>query len=129
VGGIEQNSGCWYSSIGLEDWTGYGCSGQIHCSSDSKLGMGAPGFNYVLRAVYDYANYMWNENDLGYENKLQQWEVEYKKYMINQEEMWGDLTRNIIVQEKPQWVQATRFHKYHYREIPDDDDCKSMLGW
>jgi hypothetical protein len=42
--------------------------------------MGAPGFNYVLRAVYDYANYMWNENDLGYENKLQQWEVEYKKY-------------------------------------------------
>ena len=33
--------------------------------------------------------------------------------MINQEEMWGDLTRNIIMQEKPQLVQATRFHKYH----------------
>lgn len=45
---------------------------------------------------------------------------------ISEIELWRDIMRNIVVQEKPKWVSATRFHKYYYREIPDH---MQGLGW
>jgi hypothetical protein len=45
---------------------------------------------------------------------------------VSEIELWRDIMRNIVVQEKPRWVSATRFHKYYYREVPDD---MQGLGW
>lgn len=45
---------------------------------------------------------------------------------VSEIELWRDIMRNIVVQEKPPWVSATRFHKYYYREIPD---YMQGLGW
>ena len=39
---------------------------------------------------------------------------------VSEKELWGDMMRNIVLQEKPRWVPATRFHRYYYREVPDD---------
>jgi len=46
------------------------------------------------------------------------------------EQIWEDLTMNIVVQERPKWVDAHRGpYPYDFREIPDDEDCKTMLDW
>ncbi|KAL7544048.1 hypothetical protein ACHAXR_013487 [Thalassiosira sp. AJA248-18] len=43
--------------------------------------------------------------------------------------LWEDLTTNIIVEKKPEWVDAHRGpYPYSFREIPDDEDCK-ILDW
>ena len=54
----------------------------------------------------------------------------FKKYHGICDDLFGDLTANIITQEKPEWVRATHRapYPYTYREIPDDEDCK-MLDW
>ena len=46
------------------------------------------------------------------------------------EKLWLDMTSNIIVDERPEWIQANRGpYPYNFREIPDDEDCKLMLDW
>jgi hypothetical protein len=45
---------------------------------------------------------------------------------VSEIELWGDMMRNIVLQEKPRWVPATRFHRYYYREVPED---MQGLGW
>ena len=47
----------------------------------------------------------------------------------NRDEIWKDLTANIIVQERPEWAEVKRTHfEVNYREVPDDEDCKA-LSW
>mmetsp|Transcript_1851 Transcript_1851/g.1989 ORF Transcript_1851/g.1989 Transcript_1851/m.1989 type:complete len:493 (-) Transcript_1851:124-1602(-) len=41
--------------------------------------------------------------------------------------LWEDLTTNLVLEEKPDWVTART--PYQYREIPDDDDYKILLDW
>jgi len=43
------------------------------------------------------------------------------------DELWEDLTSNIIVQERPKWLETTRSpYECNHREIPDDEDCKAL---
>jgi len=43
------------------------------------------------------------------------------------DELWEDLISNIIVQERPEWVEVTRTHfEVNCREVPDDEDCKAL---
>ena len=47
----------------------------------------------------------------------------------NLDELWEDLTSNIIVQKKPDWVDTSRSQYIcDYREVPNDEDCKA-LDW
>ena len=72
-------------------------------------------------------------------SRLDTWGWELRgKYMIlraidNEREdvdLYEDLTSNMIVQYKPEWVKQTHAAHYPYncREIPDDEDCK-LLEW
>ena len=43
------------------------------------------------------------------------------------DELWEDLTSNIIIQERPEWVEVTRTNfEVNCREVPDDEDCKAL---
>eukprot|EP00571_Detonula_confervacea_P015978 CAMPEP_0172306770 /NCGR_PEP_ID=MMETSP1058-20130122/7772_1 /TAXON_ID=83371 /ORGANISM="Detonula confervacea, Strain CCMP 353" /LENGTH=397 /DNA_ID=CAMNT_0013018755 /DNA_START=62 /DNA_END=1255 /DNA_ORIENTATION=+ len=43
--------------------------------------------------------------------------------------LWKDYTTQIVVQDKPEWVEQHRSsYPYYFREIPDDEDCKA-LDW
>ncbi|KAL3800213.1 hypothetical protein ACHAW5_001807 [Stephanodiscus triporus] len=91
------------------DWFtgGFIGGGNYSVHRTANWGWELQGFSFVLRAVDDDVDGRGNHRD----------------------ELWGDLTRSIIVQERPQWVRPGRYHDYNYREIPDDEDYKSMLGW
>jgi hypothetical protein len=73
------------------------------------------------------ANWGWELR--GYDSVLRTVDDDFDDRGDHRDELWGDLTGNIIVQERPGWVRPTRFHDYNFREIPDDEDCKSMLCW
>mmetsp|Transcript_2263 Transcript_2263/g.5253 ORF Transcript_2263/g.5253 Transcript_2263/m.5253 type:complete len:407 (+) Transcript_2263:114-1334(+) len=66
------------------------------------------------------------------------WELRGSDYVMraiddshsSEEELWGDLTSKIVLEEKPDWVEAHRSpYPYQYREIPDDEDYKILLDW
>lgn len=45
----------------------------------------------------------------------------------NLDELWEDLTSNIMVQERPEWVEVTRTRfEVNCREVPDDEDYKAL---
>jgi hypothetical protein len=77
--------------------------------------------------VHRMANWGWELR--GYDSVLRTVDGDADDRGGHRDELWGDLTGNIIVQERPGWVRPTRFHDYNFREIPDDEDCKSMLCW
>ena len=77
--------------------------------------------------VHRMANWGWELR--GYDSVLRTVDDDFDDRGDHRDELWGDLTGNIIVQERPGWVRPTRFHDYNFREIPDDEDCKSMLCW
>jgi len=65
------------------------------------------------------------------------WELRDQKYYIlravdevglpNVNKLWEDLTANIIVQERPEWIKSTRSrYEINRREVPDDEDCKAL---
>jgi len=62
------------------------------------------------------------------------WELRSKIYTCraideedNVDELWADLTANIIVQERPEWIKSTRSrYEINRREVPDDEDCKAL---
>jgi len=46
---------------------------------------------------------------------------------VTLDEVWEDLTSNIIIQERPEWVEVTKTHfEVNCREVPDDEDCKAL---
>ena len=48
----------------------------------------------------------------------------------SEDHLWGDLTKKIVFEEKPDWVEAHHSpYPYQYRDIPDDEDYKLMLDW
>lgn len=64
------------------------------------------------------------------------WQLAGSDYVlraIDEEEdpkLWEDLTENIILEEKSEWIPAHRSaYPYQYREIPDDEDHKMRLDW
>lgn len=66
------------------------------------------------------------------------WELRGSDYVMraiddddpSDEELWGDLTANIVLEKRPDWVEAHRSpYPYQYREVPDDDDYKILLDW
>jgi len=62
------------------------------------------------------------------------WEIRSKHFAcraIDEEssldELWKDLLVNIIMQKKPEWVDTSRSRfEIHYREVPNDEDCKAL---
>ncbi len=103
--GSSCNGGDDDGAITRLDWFMGGGNYSVHRTAN--WGWELRGFTYVLRAVDNDADGRGN----------------------HREELWEDMTRVITVQERPQWVRPGRYHDYNFREIPDDEDFKSMLGW
>lgn len=63
------------------------------------------------------------------------WELRGADYVLRPidndfEVRWEDLTKAIVVQEKPEWVETHRSpYPYTHREVPNDEDYKSLLDW
>ncbi len=87
------------------------CHGRYTIHRTLDWGWELRGSDYILRAMDGHDL----DDDRGDEHR--------------DDKLWGDLIRDIVLQERPQWVRPTRFHEYNYREIPNDEDCKGMLGW
>ncbi|KAL3808989.1 hypothetical protein ACHAXA_010132 [Cyclostephanos tholiformis] len=113
-----------HRKLGSSKWVGLNCNGdeddegitRLVCSLDYTVhrtlnwGWELRSSEFVLRAM-DKGDF----DDQGNNHRYH--------------DLWGDLIRGIVMQERPHWVQPTRFHDYNFREIPDDEDCKSMLSW
>jgi hypothetical protein len=124
--GMVCGSPIWRGAYGAgHKWVGLERNGNVNDGVITQVGVG-----FTKYIIHRTLNWGWELRGSDFILRaIDRDDLEDRGDEYRDDELWGDLIRGIVLQERPHWVRPTRFHDYNYREIPDDEDCKSMLGW